>query len=103
MSLVMRCRSEEGNVNLWDVSKKMFSVFFLHTGDPDTQSYHGNGCQEGIFPSGSSSVGGMYGCQGVGTTSLKWQPHVTDTWTTLCDENLCDMYVFFFATRDMHP
>ena len=29
MSLVMRCRSEEGNANLWDVSKKMFSVFFF--------------------------------------------------------------------------
>eukprot|EP00731_Ephydatia_muelleri_P006532 Em0003g780a len=56
--------------------------------EQDTQSYLGNSCQDGIFPSG---FGEKFGCSG--TSSLKWQAHIPNSWVTLCDETLQEIVV----------
>ena len=72
-----------------------FILFFCSPlcAEQDTQSYLGNSCQDGIFPSG---FGEKFGCSG--TSSLKWQAHIPNSWVTLCDETLQEMY----ANKHLH-
>lgn len=72
-----------------------FILFFCSPlcAEQDTQSYLGNSCQDGIFPSG---FGEKFGCSG--TSSLKWQAHIPNSWVTLCDETLQEMY----ASKHLH-
>ena len=70
-------------------------LFPILCADQDTQSYPGNYCHDGVFPSGGG--GEKFSCSGA-IASLKWQPHLPDSWSTLCDDTLHTMYVKMFVT-----
>ncbi|KAL5502750.1 hypothetical protein EMCRGX_G009571 [Ephydatia muelleri] len=78
---------EHGEV-VRDIKRRRTGSLSSEQEEQDTQSYLGNSCQDGIFPSG---FGEKFGCSG--TSSLKWQAHIPNSWVTLCDETLQEIVV----------
>lgn len=81
MSLV----EEEHGCVVRDIKRRRTGSLSSDQEDQDTQSYPGNYCHDGVFPSGGG--GEKFSCSGA-IASLKWQPHLPDSWSTLCDDTL---------------